>query len=137
MCIRDSLKLMSHEDQWKREIDMRTGDDGKVLSSKHVVPLLDHFVLDEDGRAFVKRDERLHGEATWTHLLSMPQAERDLSDLLSHDCVAGHDLPAVTKILLQVADHLEYFHEKCGRIHGTDIISQLDISLLDHDLCLD
>ena len=102
-----------------------------------MLPLLDHFVLDEDGVAFVKAEKRLQGEATWTHLLSMPQAERDLSDLLSHDRVAGHDLPAVTEILLQVADHLEYFHEKCGRIHGTDIISQLDISLLDHDLCLD
>eukprot|EP01046_Picozoa_sp_COSAG06_P048671 COSAG06_NODE_7322_length_2546_cov_2.143032_3_plen_481_part_01 len=62
------LKLMSHEDQWQREIDMRTGDDGTTLSSEHVVPLLDHFVLDEGGMAFVKTDERLHGEAKWTHL---------------------------------------------------------------------
>jgi hypothetical protein len=128
------LKLMSHEDQWKREIDMRKLNGDKQLSDKHVVPLLDHFVL--DGLAFVETDERLHGEATWTHLLSMPRAERDLSDLLSHDRVAGHDLPEVTKILRQVAAHLEYFHETCGRIHGPDI-SHLDIPLLDHDLCLD
>jgi hypothetical protein len=127
------LKLMSHEDQWQREIEKRQNDDGTKHSSYHEMPLLDDFELDEEGMAIVKMDERLHGEATWTHLLSMPQAERDLSDLLSHDRVAGHDLPEVTKILLQVAKHLEYFHETCGRIHGSDI-SQSDIALLGHYL---
>mgnify|MGYP000954726088 CR=1 FL=1 len=58
---------------------MRKLNGDKQLSDKHVVPLLDHFVLDEDGLAFVETDERLHGEAIWTHLLSMPQAERDLT----------------------------------------------------------
>ena len=48
----------------------------------------------------------------------MPQAQRDLSDLLSHDRVAGHDKVEVVNILRQVAKHLHYFHQTCGRIHG-------------------
>eukprot|EP01047_Picozoa_sp_COSAG01_P123172 COSAG01_NODE_52086_length_349_cov_0.924000_2_plen_45_part_01 len=44
-------------------------------------------------------------------MLVMRQAYRDLSDLLSHDRVAGHDTQAVREILRQVAEHLRYMHE--------------------------
>eukprot|EP01046_Picozoa_sp_COSAG06_P011051 COSAG06_NODE_621_length_13727_cov_26.487893_3_plen_912_part_00 len=114
------LKFMSHKDQWEREIEMRQNTDGTTLSRDHVVPLLAHFQLDEEARAYCDGHNHLRGEAgvSWTHLLSMPQAERDLSDLLSHDRVAGHDLSTATMILHQVALHLQYFHVTCGRMHG-------------------
>lgn len=112
------LKFMAFEDQWDREIKMRKLSDGSDLSPAHVVPLAEFFVLDEDGRLQSAADKRLQGESLWTHLITMPQARRDLSDLLSHDRVAGYDLVAVVQISRQVADHLKYFHEDCGRLHG-------------------
>ena len=48
----------------------------------------------------------------------MPQAERDLSDLLSHGHIAGRDQAAIVAILREVATHLRYLHEDCNRIHG-------------------
>ena len=64
------------------------------------------------------------------------QANRDLSDLLSHDRVAGHNLAEATCILAQVAKHLHYLHAECKLIHG-DIKSRnlVEIILPDGTKC--
>ena len=64
------------------------------------------------------------------------QANRDLSDLLSHDRVAGHNLAEATCILAQVAKHLHYLHVECKLIHG-DIKSRnlVEIILPDGTKC--
>ena len=43
-------------------------------------------------------------------MLTMPQAERDLSDALSHDRLAGHDQAQVVKVLFQTDS--EIFRKK-------------------------
>eukprot|EP01049_Picozoa_sp_SAG25_P017497 SAG25_NODE_4553_length_791_cov_1.414740_1_plen_175_part_01 len=48
----------------------------------------------------------------------MSAAKRDLSDALSHYRIAGRDRRRVVGILYQVATHLRYMNDECGRIHG-------------------
>ena len=62
-------------------------------------------------------DPRLQGEDA-RFLLVMPCARRDLSDALAHYRFAGRDWKQVVEILIQVASHLRYLNEGCGRIHG-------------------
>ena len=50
-------------------------------------------------------------------MITMPAAEKDLSDLLSHNRIAGLDIQAVVDIMRQVGQHVQYLH-KFGRIHG-------------------
>ena len=50
-------------------------------------------------------------------LIVMPAAQMDLSDFLSHNCVAGMDIKAVVAIMQQVGQHVQSMHT-CGRIHG-------------------
>ena len=42
----------------------------------------------------------------------------DLTYMLSHDSVAGHDLDSVLDIMRQVGEHMMYMHETLGRLHG-------------------
>ena len=103
---------MVHEDQWQREIGLRTTEHGEQLDSTHVMELLDYVELDAAGLEYCHNDQRLQGEGVFRYLLVMPQATRDLSDLLSHDRVAGHKFNEAKSILKQVADHLHYLHEE-------------------------
>ena len=61
-------------------------------------------------------DSRLKGAGRY--LLVMEKAQHDLNDALSHYRWAGRDRAQVFEILYQVATHLAYLNEKCGRIHG-------------------
>ena len=110
-----ALKFMCNKDEWLREQDMRKLPDGTPLDGKHVVQLLEHNELNEGAGTI---DPRLQGHGDYRFMLAMPQASRDLSDALSHDRLAGHDLTRVVKILFQVALHLKYLNEDCGRTHG-------------------
>ena len=67
---------------------------------------------------YCEKNTHLHGETRYPFLLVMNRAERDLSDLLSHDRAAGHDLLVVVDILRQVAECMLYLHVDCERIHG-------------------
>ena len=113
---------MSHEDQWRREVEMRKRSDGSLLSSDHVLPLLNYVALDEQAMDYVQSDERLLGTAPWTHLLTLPRAQHDLSDALSHYRIAGRNRQQVVEIVYRVVMHLKYMNVNCGRIHG-DLVS--------------
>ena len=52
------------------------------------------------------------------YMLMIDKAATDLSDALSHTRIAGRKLPEVVKIARQVAGHLSYLNEECGRLHG-------------------
>ena len=82
------------------------------------MPLLDYFELDSDAVTYVQGEQRLDGSAAWTHMLTLPQAQHDLSDALSHYQIAGRDRQQVIDILDQVARHLKYMNDECGFIHG-------------------
>jgi hypothetical protein len=110
-----ALKLMEDRAQWVREQDMRKLDGGKLLDSQHVVQILDAAELEADAGSM---DPRLKGATEYRFLLVMPQARRDLSDALSHDQLAGRDKATVVQIAHQVARHLKYLNEGCGRVHG-------------------
>ena len=112
-----ALKLMHNRAEWLREQDMRKLPSGHLLDAQHVVQLIDGTAeeLEEDAGAL---DVRLKGDDSYRFLLVMQQAERDLSDALSHFRFAGRDRQEVIKILTQVAAHLKYLNEDCGRIHG-------------------
>ena len=129
---RVALKLMVHEDQWHREIDLRKTEHGEQVDTTHVMELVDYVELDVAGLEYCRNDERLQGEGVFRYLLVMPQATRDLSDLLSHDRVAGHKLDEAKTILKQVADHLHYLHEECRMIHG-DIKSRNIVEVVQED----
>ena len=127
-----ALKLMCDKEQWQREQEMRSLSGGAKLSSEHVMQLLDAQDLsgvdaetlqswkqgDGSDRFLMMMDRERHGENAFRYLLVMPQANRDLSDLLSHDRVAGHKLDEVRDILKQVAGCLHYLHSACCMIHG-------------------
>ena len=110
-----ALKLMEDRAQWVREQDMRKLDGGELLDSQHVVQILDAEELEADAGSM---DPRLKGATEYRFLLVMPQARRDLSDALSHDQLAGRDKATVVQIAHQVARHLKYLNEGCGRVHG-------------------
>ena len=112
-----ALKLMQNKAEWLREQDMRKLEDGTTVEAKHVVPLIEVFELEEDAGTL---DPRLQGEAGCSYRfgLVMPAAKRDLSDALSHYRIAGRDRRQVLEILHQVATHLRYMNDDCGRIHG-------------------
>ena len=110
-----ALKFMCNEEEWLREQEMRKLPDGTPLDGKHVVQLFEAKAL-KGGAGTI--DSRLQGHGDYRFMLAMPQASRDLSDALSHDRLAGHDLTRVVKILFQVAVHLKYLNEDCGRTHG-------------------
>ena len=110
-----ALKLMEDRAQWVREQDMRKLDGGELLDSQHVVQILDAEELEADAGSM---DLRLKGATEYRFLLVMPQARRDLSDALSHDQLAGRDKATVVQIMHQVARHLKYLNEDCGRVHG-------------------
>ena len=110
-----ALKLMEDRAQWVREQDMRKLDGGELLDSQHVVQILDAEELEADAGSM---DPRLKGATEYRFLLVMPQARRDLSDALSHDQLAGRDKATVVQIMHQVAHHLKYLNEDCGRVHG-------------------
>jgi serine/threonine protein kinase len=113
-----ALKLMVHEDQWQREADLRKKGPNGTLDAAHVVELLATIELDEAGLAQCHTDDRLCGVGACRYMHVMPRANRDLSDLLSHDRVAGYDIAKATSILRQVATHLDYLHVQCKMIHG-------------------
>ena len=94
--------------------------------------LLDYVELDVAGLEYCRNDERLQGEGVFRYLLVMPQATRDLSDLLSHDRVAGHKFNEAKRILKQVADHLHYLQEEHLMIHG-DIKSRNIVEVAQED----
>ena len=112
-----AIKLMQNKIEWLREQNMRKLSDGTMLDCKHVVPLLEVFELGEDAGTL---DPRLQGEAGCSYRfgLVMSAAKRDLSDALSHYRIAGRDRRQVLEILHQVAMHLRYMNDDCGRIHG-------------------
>ena len=110
-----ALKLMRNKEEWLREQDMRKLPGGKQLDENHCVALLDAVELEEDPAI---SDHRLKGEGINLYLLVMAQAKRDLSDALSHYRFAGRIREQVVDILYQVAEHLKYLNEECGRCHG-------------------
>ena len=71
---------------------------------------------------------------SYRYLLVMPWAKRDLSDALAHYRFAGREQKQVVEILVQVASHLQYLNEVCGRIHG-DLkprnLIQLELDVVD------
>jgi hypothetical protein len=109
------LKLMHNKDEYLREIEMRQLPDGGTLDGVHVLQLLDHRELE---RPAGEDDERMRGEDEYHYMLVMDKATTDLSDALSHTRIAGRKLPEVVKIARQVAGHLRYLNEECGRLHG-------------------
>ena len=113
-----ALKLMTNREEWLREQDMRKADGGEKLDGRHVLTILDAFELDAAGMAYCKKHPELKGDTSYSFLLTLPAAERDLSDLLSHGRVAGHQLAQVASILRQVGEHVMYMHETLHRIHG-------------------
>ena len=114
----------ANQDEWEREIAMRKLDDGNTfVDYRHVMCVLptQSVELPEQSRQFCSRMCWLYGAESgqpYGYLLVMPQAHRDMSDLLSHDRIAGRQHAAVRRIMRQVAMHLQYLHEECGRIHG-------------------
>ena len=108
-----ALKLMRNEAEWLREKNMRKLPNGEELDRKHVMHLLVAKALEEDADVL---DSRLKGGGRY--LLVMEKAQHDLNDALSHYRWAGRDRAQVFEILYQVATHLAYLNEKCGRIHG-------------------
>eukprot|EP01043_Picozoa_sp_COSAG02_P022472 COSAG02_NODE_1169_length_14132_cov_85.570187_6_plen_1172_part_00 len=108
-----ALKLMHNKVEWLREKNMRKLSDGEELDHTHVMKLLVDKELEEDAGML---DSRLKGAGRY--LLVMEKAQHDLNDALSHYRWAGRDREQVIEILYQVATHLEYLNEKCGRIHG-------------------
>ena len=112
-----ALKLMVNRDEWLREQEMRKTDGGE-MDGRHVLEILHAFELDDEGMAFCKTHSELKGDTTYSFLLALPAAERDLSDLLSHDQIAGRKVAQVASILRQVGEHLLYLHSVCKRIHG-------------------
>ena len=98
-------------------------DPAKLLDAHHVVQLcmdkdgiLDSCVLDTPKRAS-EFDESM-GADVYHYLLVLPRARHDLSDAVSHYRFAGRSKAQVIQIGRQVADHLRYLNEECGRIHG-------------------
>eukprot|EP01048_Picozoa_sp_COSAG05_P000320 COSAG05_NODE_8_length_40675_cov_148.837539_29_plen_1881_part_00 len=112
-----ALKFMTNEDEWQREQAMRKNGEAE-LSGEHVLQLRHTQALSEDEVRACRENPKLRGDKDYRFLLEMPKAERDLSDLLSHDRIAGWNKAAVVDILRQVAKHLQYLHRECGRIHG-------------------
>lgn len=110
-----ALKLMHNEEEWLREQNMRKLASGQLLDCEHVLPLLDAVKIDGDAGAI---DNRLKGDESYKYLLTMPQAKSDLNDALAHSRFAGRNRGQVTKILYQIASHLQYLNEHCYRIHG-------------------
>ena len=147
-----ALKFMANRQEWLREKTARELSNGRDMGSgrgstkpvmqldgRHVVAILDSVELDAAAVDWYKRQQQLHGEKPKTYLHIMPQARRDLSDLLSHDRVAGRKLPEVIGILANVAGHLHYLHVECGSIHG-DLkprnIVQVEVELCSLGGCL-
>ena len=99
-----ALKMMVDKTQWMREKNMRqTGDD---LLKSHVIEIFDSHI-----------DESADAGSQFPYLISMPAAEIDLYDYLSHSRIAGRDMEAVVDIMRQVGEHLQALHS-CGQIHG-------------------
>ena len=67
---------------------------------------------------FCASHEELRGLFPHPFLITMPAAAMDLTDMLSHDRVAGNDLEGVVDIMWQIGSHVMYMHETLGRIHG-------------------
>ena len=103
---RVAVKLMKFEDQWQREMTMREAQGAGHLNI-HVLEIFDNHV-DEKAKRCVNPKP---------FVITMPAAEKDLSDLLSHNRIAGLDIQAVVDIMRQVGQHVQYLH-KFGRIHG-------------------
>ena len=101
-----AIKLMAHEDQWLREMNMRQTQEATFLGS-HVLEILD---------VFIDHETSMYGNQR-PFLITMPAAQMDLSDFLSHNRVAGSELEAVVDILRQVGQSVQYLHQ-CGVIHG-------------------
>ena len=80
-----------------------------------MLQLLDSIELEENAD---EHDGRLKGEDSFRFLHVMDRAQKDLSDALSHGRIAGRDQQQIVKIASQIAEHLRYLNEECGRIHG-------------------
>ena len=98
-------------------------DPEQLLDVRHVVELcmeedglLDSRMLDTPKRASEFADSA--STDVYHYLLVMPRARHDLSDAVSHYRFAGRYKAQVTHIGRQVAGHLRYLNEECGRIHG-------------------
>ena len=98
-----ALKAMTDRDQWQREMAMREGEG----LDKHVLRVIESC---EDANAKGCKEPR-------PFLISMPAAQMDMNDFLSHSREADNDLKVSVDLLWQVGHHLKYMHN-LGRIHG-------------------
>lgn len=93
------------------------------LSSLHLSELQFSHLLDaldprSTGEIDYKEFAKMFGAYPYGYLITMPAATSDLSDTLSHDHIAGVDLPVVTGVLRQVGLSIKYMHQSLRRCHG-------------------
>ena len=110
-----ALKFMRDKEQYGREIQTRrlggTETDRGRLDPEYVIDVLNHYELDEDASLI---DPRLRGK----YVLVMEKAERDMTDSLAHDGVAGRDRESIVRMLHDVISALLYFNDQLSHVHG-------------------
>ena len=88
------------------------------ITDDQVAELLTYLDKAKDGTVDYKEFAQLFGRYPYPFMLTMAAAAMDLTYMLSHDSVAGHDLEGVLDIMRQVGEHVMYMHETLGRGHG-------------------
>jgi len=88
------------------------------ITDDQVAELLTYLDKAKDGQVDYKEFAQMFGRFPYPFMLTMAAAAMDLTYMLSHDSVAGHDLDSVLDIMRQVGEHVMYMHETLGRGHG-------------------
>ena len=107
-----ALKFMQQRDQFQREIRVRSQGQ---LSDEFVVNLLRFHDPDED-TDFAMEIKR-KGMEEFPYMIVMDAGERNLSDVLAKENIAGRDWDTIRSFSIQIAKCIAHLHGK-GFIHG-------------------
>ena len=107
-----ALKFMQQRDQYQREIRVRSQGH---LSDEFVVNLLRYHDPDEDPD--FDMEVKRKGLEDFPYMIVMDAGERNLSDVLAKENIAGRDWDTIRSFSIQIAKCVAHLHDK-GIIHG-------------------
>ena len=110
-----ALKFMKHEDQYRREVDIRMTE---CFDEQFVIPILIHHDGNGDvNNALFRDDAVLKGYVEYPYCIVMEAATSDLKEVVNHRAIAGKDWEEIKRMTRQLANALIHIHEK-GIVHG-------------------
>jgi len=115
------VKMMKNRDQFEAEILGRSVD-GVPLSTADVIGVLGFHTPESEPFADAATSKAQELEATsaddkYSYVLVMEKGERSLHDACDKERIAGYDLDAIRKAMIDTLTKLQHLHE-AGVVHG-------------------